>query len=225
MSLRSKAIKGSGLTKLRSTVTTSDGTTETEVETWTGPYSQLLTKRNAVKLSVKGTNLSPTEANHGQLTITRETDISAESGATVPNQSYIEVLWMELRRPVETNPYFDSVSAETKKLVKLAAESADDGAVAGFDTIARDLYDMLIAGTTEWSTGVPVVRRTTTKRVGNEAKGNAWFRDTPPVEVEGDWDYLKTADETRRDGKSYTQTEEWTGGKNLSEKLYPIADP
>ena len=78
-------------------------------------------------------------------------------------------------------------------------------------------------GTTEWSTGVPVVRRTTTKRTGKEDKGKAWFRDTPPVDVEGDWEFLKTVNETRRDGKSYTQTEEWTGAKEWDHDLYPMS--
>ena len=224
MSIRQKAIQGTGIVQLRSTLSSSDGTLVTEMETWTGPYADLKTKQKAVYLGVKATNLQPSEANHGILTITRELDLSATNEATVPNQVTIEVTWQELRRPVETNPYFkDLTQWKIKEMRDLAA--SENTATLETDEVAQYLLELLLRGTTEWSTGVPVVRRTTTKRSGRENKGMAWFRDDPPVDVAGDWEFLKTANNTQRDGKSFSQIEEWTGAEVWDAKLYPAATP
>ncbi|MEO5915559.1 MAG: hypothetical protein ABIS50_15100 [Luteolibacter sp.] len=222
MAVNHKSVKGTGLCKLRSSITSNDGTTLTEVETWNGPYSELKTKQLSVVLGVKGTNLVPTEADHGILTITREVDLSTTGDSTVPNQEIIEVLWPELRKAVETNLFFkDLTDAQIQSVKKSVA--AGEAYSPEDDPVAAKLWSKLARGNTEWSTGVPVVRRTTTKRTGKETKGKAWYRDTPPVDVEGDWEFLKTVNETRRDGKSYTQTEEWTGAEKWDEDLYPVA--
>jgi hypothetical protein len=219
MALRQK--KGSGLVKLKDTRSSNDGTTVTTIETWTGPYDQLKTKQDSVLLKVKATQLAPTTAGHGILTITREVDLSSSATSAVPGTEVIEVIWQELRRPIETNPYYKDLTKQEILDVKKAVENGEP--VPSEGAAVLHLWEALCEGNTEWSTGVPVVRRTTTSRTGKEAKGGAWFRDDPPEDVEGEWEFLKTANETRKEGRSYTQVEEWTGAEKWDENLYPPA--
>lgn len=223
MAIKKHAIKGNGLTQLRSSRSSSDGTTLTETESWTGAYAELKLKQDAVIARVKGTTLEPTEADHGRLTIVRESvvpsDGSIESG---PFEIITEVLWQELRKPVESHPIFAELSDALIKSAKDKAAS-DGPAEAPDDELAAKLYSKLVRGNTEYSTGVPLVRRTTTKISGNLTAGNAWFRDTPPVVPPGGWEFLKTADERRRDGTAFNQVEEWTGANEWDPDLYPAA--
>ena len=70
---------------------------------------------------------------------------------------------------------------------------------------------------------MPVVRRTNTKVNGSlTTHGGAWFRDEPPVTVDGQWEWMKTRDERRKDGKSFTRTEEWMGATIWDHDLYPM---
>ena len=195
MAIRTKAIKGSGIVQLRSVRSSSEGSTQTEEQVWTGPYAQLLTKQNSL-LGAKATKLEPTEANHGKLTVTLETELTTTE-TDGRRETFTEVVWQELRKPVETNPYFKEMSEADIVAVKKAIENSEPIPTEG-ELVAK-LYNLLARGTTEWSTGVPVVRRTKTRVSGSLAAGKAWYRDDPPISVEGDWVWLKTADERRRD--------------------------
>jgi hypothetical protein len=221
MAIKEKAIKGKGIVQLRSVRTSQEGNTFTETQTFTGPYADLVAKQNA-NLGAKGTNLEPTEANHGKLTLTFESQTS-DYHFDGRRETFTEVLWQELRKPVETNPCFKDMSEADIVAVKKAIENGDPIPTEG-ELVAK-LYNKLARGTTEWSTGVPVVRRTTTRVRGDLTGGKAWFRDDPPISVEGDWVWMKTVDERRRDGKSFTKVEEWQGAEEIDEDLYPIAAP
>ncbi len=220
MAIRQK--KGEGLVRLKDTVSSSDGTTVTITETWTGPYKELQVKQNSVILKVKGTSLVPTQAGHGTLTITREEDVpTGSTSSTVPGQDSLETIWQELRKPVETNPFFAEMPTQDILDVKKAVENGEPVPTEGEE--ALKLWTLLSEGTTEWSTGVPVVRRTRTQRRKPTEGARAWTRDDPPIDVDGDWEFLKTADETRKEGRSYTRVEEWTGAESWDEDLYPTA--
>ena len=217
MSLNRKL--GKGCIQLKSSYTTEEGTTITETEKWTGPHADLLVKLRAVFQLVKSTSLTPTGAGEGELTIVRET---VSDNSRLPKTVTLEVIWQELRLPIEQHPHFASL---TPQEIRIIQEGRDDGLYAGFpfgdDGCGEALAKMYQKHLSEYNTGVPVVRRTTTKQSGNLAAGNAWFRDTPPIDVPGGWDWLKSADDRRREGKSYTQIEEWIGGKKLDDILYP----
>ncbi len=212
---------GYGLVKLHNSVTSADGTTLTTTETWTGPYPQLGILQNSVFQKVKATSLTPSSGGDGVLTITRE---QITDKPEVPKVTTIEVIWQELRLPVEQHPHFSDMTSEQIGIVK---DAVANGVYAGFDfsgPAADEAYDLATLyreGHTEYNTGVPVVRRTITGNAGDLTAGNAWFRDTPPLVPAGDWEWLKSADNRRREGNSYTQIEEWIGGKNLSPILYP----
>ena len=213
---------GYGLVKLHNSVTSADGTTLTTTETWTGPYQQLGILQNSVFQKVKATSLTPSSGGDGVLTITRE---QITDKPEVPKVTTIEVIWQELRLPVEQHPYFSDMTGSQIAIVK---EAAANGVYSGFGGIdglagveAYKLAELYEQGHTEYNTGVPVVRRTITGNAGDLTAGNAWFRDTPPLVPAGDWEWLKSADNRRREGNSYTQIEEWIGGKNLSPILYP----
>ena len=212
---------GTGIIKIRDTRTTNDGT-QTKVETWKGPYKLLEAKQNAIGFTAKSTNLAPDGPN-GILTITYEIP-APEDYQFTGSQTSIEVVWQELRKPIEQHPMFKNVPATEKKKAKDAAElegEASEAAAQQLDTIAKKLYDFLINGTTDYNTGVPLVRRTKTRMAGSEGGGGAWFRDKPPVSVPGSWEWLKTADERRKDGRAFTLTEEWTGATEWDKELYP----
>jgi hypothetical protein len=220
MSLHKKTIKGSGLVQLRDSVSSSDGTSVTTTETWIGDYSDLRTKQNSLILQVKGTSLTPTEADQGELTITREVTIPAYEGNPSPESVVtIEVLWVELRKPVLEHPAFQFEISVIKSIQ--AEAEAEDGGTPPAEPNELKLYELLAKGVNEYAVGVPVVRRTTTNVRGNIGSGNAWIRDTPPVSVTGEWEWLKTADERRQVGRRFDQVEEWTAANTWDEILYP----
>lgn len=220
MALSKKAIKGSGLIQLRNSDSSSDGTNLTQTETWTGDYADLIIKRDAVCLTVKGTSLTPTEAGQGELRITRE--ISLTGGARPPSVETIELIWQELRQAVELHPFFAELTPDEVKEVKRLADDPDATiSEVSAATGAIELYELLTKGVTEYSLGVPVVRKTTTNVAGNLGSGNAWYRENPPVSIAGGWQFLKTADERRATGRRFDRVEEWTGAKEWSVILYP----
>jgi hypothetical protein len=220
MSLHKKPIKGSALVKLRNAVSSSDGATVTITETWTGDYATLKTKQLSLIMEVKGTTLTPTEAAQGELKITTEIPLTSENGKRPPSVQTVEVLWVELRKPVQEHPAFAEMTADEKKeVIRQAADEAVT--ISEVSTSGIDLYELLAAGTTEYAVGVPVVRRTTTNVQGNIGSGNAWVRGNPPVEVSGSWEWMKTADERRQVGRRFDKVEEWTGANEWNEILYP----
>ena len=219
MAIKTHKIKGTGLVQLRSVRTSQEGTTFREVVTFTGPYADLVKKQNA-NLGAKETHLEPTEANHGRLTITTEKTLEGVEPDS-NHETFIEVVWQELRQSIFLHPMFKDLTDEEIIQIEEAATSRPRQPVPTEGEMQLKLYNYLAKGTTEYSTGVPVVRKTTTRVRGDLAGGNAWFRQNPPIEVDGTWQFVKTADERRRDGKSFTQVEEWTGSKKVDPDLYP----
>lgn len=212
---------GTGITQLRSSRTSQEGTTLTIEETYTGPYADLAAKQVSVQLGAKGTNLVPTEAGNGQLTVTYESTIGPPTGGSV----VLEVIWQELRQSVELNPKFAALNKDQKAACQAAAENHTPLAYYADET-QHLLLKKLTDKVGDWVTAVPVVRRTTTKVNGSlTTHGGAWYRENPPVTVAGSWEWMKTRDERRKDGKSFTQTEEWQAATIWDHDLYPIPAP
>lgn len=207
---------GTGLVKEKSVRATTP-TSITLTETWTGPYLELQIKQDSVILTSKSTALSPTDAGDGELTIVYESVVEEEAELPPPVN---ELIWSELRLPVQEHPAFNGVSAQRKKEIKAAAESEDG--TAPTDPAEKKLYDLLAAGTTEYAIGAPVVRRTQTldRAPGG---GDAWVRATAPTLAPDGYEWLKTANETREESGTYTHTEEWTGAKKWDDILYPAS--
>lgn len=220
MAIIRKSIKGSGTVKLKSTVTSQEGTVVTTVETYTGPYDALVAQQAAVIATAKATSLTPTEAGEGKLDITTEIEnegFSMESKRSVS----VEVIWQELRQPIETHKIFKDIAAKRKAEIKKMVDDAK--AEHPTEKLEKLLYNYLANGTTEWVTGVPVVRRTTTKAFASSKtmrSGSAWVRGAPPISVPG-FEFMKTADERHKEKGSYTQIEEWTGAWMWDPNLYP----
>lgn len=210
----------SGINMLKPTLSSSDGATKRE-EIWQGPYDLLAAKQLAVYRQAKSSMLTQDGPN-GRLVLTYETPASGDyqfpGGETIT-----EVFWAELRKPVETHSAFATLTAASVLQIKKNVEQASGTgtpAPPSSDPTETKLWNLLAKGTTEYSVGVPVVRRTKTKMAGNQGGGSAWKRESPPVSVPGKWEFMKTADERRRDGKTYTQIEEWTGAETWDETLY-----
>ena len=211
-----------GITKQRDAVATSKSgqtITVTTTETWVGPHAMLARKQAAVWKFCVSTSLVPSAADSGTLTLVRETkyEIPAEEAA-LP-EPVIEVIWQELRLPVMQHPAFKDIPADRKKKIREKAET--EGAEPPTDAAELKLYNLLASGTTEYATGVPVVRKTTAKRKGDVGGGEAWVRGTPPTEVGGTWEWMKSSDERRFDGTTFSQVEEWLGAKEWDDVLYP----
>ena len=216
MALQRKSIKGSGTVKLNSSVSSQDGTTVTTTETYTGPYAALASMQAGAIANAKSTSLVPTEAGEGRLEISYEGSPSESS--TDSNSVSIEVVWQELRKPIETHKMFRALAADRVAAVRKMAEDGLIGPSSG--GAEQKLYEYLVRGVTEWVTGVPVVRRTTKKRTGSLKAGSAWHRGSPPVSI-GGFQFMKTADERHKEKGSYTQIEEWTGAEDWDSQLYP----
>lgn len=225
MSIQKKQVRGGNekLKQLRSGYSASDGSTFTETQNYVGSYEDCLTKFKAVMRTAKGASISPTEAGEAQVTVTNEAEIEN----TTPSDPVIEVLWVELRKSVMENPAFANVPENVKKQIRDSAEKASDSSTPvqppDFGSApATKLWKLLASGTTEYSTGVPVVRRTTTRQSRIATPGGAWFRENPPVSVPGSWEWMKTVNELRKEGKTRTLTEEWTAATKWDHTLYPL---
>ena len=124
---------------------------------------------------------------------------------------------MELRKPVGENPYFTDVTDADRATVRKALDEPTTAPV--FTGATLKLYLLGLKGATEYSTGVPVVRRTT-RNAGALARGTAWVRAAPPVTIPGSWEWLKTADRRNKVGADVQRYEEWTGAKEWDDDLY-----
>lgn len=196
------------------------GKTLSVSDVWEGPYDELITHRDSIKGSYTSTLITPTKGGHGRLVATITNDPDSGPPAPPAGDLTIEVEWVELRLPVESNSAFDSISAQDKAKIRKAAQNAEaDSSVPAYSGLAQKLYDLIYKGTTEFSTGVPVIRKTQKNR-SNITRGSAWSRDTPPVSITG-WQWLKTADRRTRVGNDIQQIEEWTGAKTWDADLYP----
>lgn len=202
-----------GIIKQRDTrAINQDGITTTQ--TWIGPYTELLIKQNSIIGSAKSSNLSPTDAGDGSLTITYETPPATEA----PAPDVLELTWAELRLPVQDHHAFEGITAARKKIIREESEKEDT--IPPTDATELKLYNLLIAGTTEYAIGSPVVRRTRQLRAA-PGGGSSWIREEPPALAPDGYEWLKTANETRKEGRTYTHTEEWTGAKKWDTVLYP----
>lgn len=195
----------------------------TTTEIWEGPLSELEAKQNVWAKDADSTSLSPTEGGNGSLEIV--TSVAME----VPNSRYgfggaaqttIEIEWVELRKKLETHPFFEGVSDEDRVKIKQAIDNPDPGQSPALSGMALELYLKLLRGQTEYSMAVPVVRRTTHRPSSTNAQG-AWFRDSPPVSVPGGWEWLKTANRITTAGRDVNRVEEWTGAEEWDTDIYP----
>jgi hypothetical protein len=218
---------GSRIVELRPSVATT-ATTMTTTRTFTGAYGALKTKQDALSGSGTKTQLTPTTAGEGTLTITVEKPLTAtpEQNGTATmgegRQVSTGITWMELRKDIATNAMFADVSpGDMKKARDYAAMENGDAKAAALPTLAKKFYDYLVKGTTDYAIGYPVAKRTTTKSVGEIGGGGAWFRDTPPFDHPSGWQWMKTADDRTKEGSTYTQTEEWTGAEEWDSDFYP----
>lgn len=204
------------ITKHSDSIRSSDnGASVTRIETWVGPYDQLITKQNAAIATAKETSLDPTEAGEGRLAIT----YIEPSRSTEGSNTTIEVIWAELRKKIEEHPrYADLSQTDLNRIHKEVADPNPDRSPIFTDPLAQELYLKLISGTTEYSIGAPVVRRTTTNPTNLDA-GSAWVRSTPPAGPSG-YEWLKTADEIRHQGSDWQRVEEWTGAQEWDANLY-----
>jgi hypothetical protein len=181
----------------------------------------LISYRDEIKTSYSRTSIVPTKGGHGKLTATL--DVSADDPENTSGAVTIEVEWLELRKELQTNPAFKDLTAEECANAKKWADdpAAYTGPSFGTGTALSKYAALLAKGVTSWSTGVPVVRRTT-RNAGGLTNGTAWVRDTPPVAPTG-WEWMKTADRRVRVGGDIQKIEEWTGAKEWDDTLYPAS--
>ena len=225
MAIRETRVKSSApkVAKLRAVVTSTEGRTLTTVETWVGPYADLKTKQNSL-LNSKQTHLEPTEAGQGVLKVTTEKKLPENNFNFADKETYTEVIWLELRKKVETHPFFADLEKTDIKRIRDAAQADPPLPVPTEGEPALKLYNLFLEGTTDYIIGVPMVRETTTKVKGNQKAGKAWVRQKPPIDVPGDWEWMLTSDQRVRDGEGYTQTKEWTAAEKWDEVLYPDSE-
>lgn len=204
-----------------------------ESNTWEGSLAQVQEKFEAEKNNWQTASAQRNGPNI-VLTLERTLPASQDYPHDRGGEETIEVIWREVMLPIRQIPsVVSAIQAETITADKLAVyeKNAIEGIydIDPFDegeasTIYTEYVKLLQKGITEFPSAVPVVRRTTSRQNASQNRlglGQAYIRDEPPTTVPGDWEWLKTSDERRRDGRTYTQVEEWTGGKELSTLIYP----
>lgn len=222
MSIIKKSTRGrhDRTVKSRATVTYTDGITKTTSWQHTGAYADLEARAVIEARTAKTVTLAPDPAGQATLTVTQEEEVTLSD--VTPGKPVIELIWQELRKNVAEHPHFDSLAPHQKKEIIATAEDPDKTEADLADDVGEPgakLYQLLAAGVTEYSVGVPVVRRTTPRAA--LVPQATWVRSTPPMNVPGSWEFLLTAADLRKEGRSRSLVEEWTGAHVWDAILYP----
>lgn len=199
----------------------------TVTQTYTGKYEDCLSKRPDIGSKVAGfganvlverTRVKRVGGGRGILVVISGYDRpDNESGTNQTHQPSLEVDWVRYDKPVASHPMFDSLTAAQKKEIIDAAQTT--GSLApGYGEVGEKLFDKVAAGQESYMLFAPVVRRLTasTMRLSTSTAGKI---DTPPISV-GSFEYVKTADNSRREGRRWVRMEEWTGADKWDEDFY-----
>lgn len=212
--------RGDRSARMRPTITITDGTTMTKTWVYNGDYGDLEKLALVQARSAKTVVLQPEPAAQGTLTVTQEEEVNLAD--VTDGKPVVELIWQELRKSITEHPHFDSLAPHHKKEIIAAAEDPEKTASDLSDSVGTpgvELYNLLASGVTEYSIGVPVVRSTTPRaRVVPKA---TWVRSKPPLNVPGEWQFLLTAVDFRKEGRSRSLVEEWTGATIWDPILYP----
>lgn len=170
--------------------------------------------------------------------LTGERTIVADENAQHPRQDEetIEVIWREVMLGIRQAPGILTALATgtiTAEKLTIYDKNAEQGIydIDPFDDpgslpIYTQYVELLKRKIFNFPSAVPVVRLTRSfqnKSRNRLGLGQAYVRSTPPIQVPGNWEWLKTTDERRRTGATYTQVEEWTGGTEQSTLIYPTS--
>lgn len=195
---------------------------------FTGPYQTADSKKPARLVNMVGTpasfyvdtvEVAKMPGGRGQLTVTLtpapQQDYSTEGNAT------LEVEWVEVQKKIETHPHFAALSPKLREKVQEVVDGK-----RSIDTLASSLAtalaERLLAGQDSYVVYSPVARRTT-KHSTPPATSACGKREMPPADIAiAGYVYLKTADRRTRD-RTWSRVEEWTGGLEIDELIYPAA--
>lgn len=219
---------------------------------YVGPYTTLSTNQPARGVAVIGSAgllvdhsvLKHLSGGRGQMNV-----ICTQSPLPTPGsgESTIKVRWMQLQKPLETNPRYttgtftltaDDLNAvnawknssdynDRKKMENSAttpnpfpptAEPTAPATLPVLSTNALDLVKKLKKGEESYIIFVPVITRTTDYKVSFTV-GGAGFINSPPISIPG-FQFLKTADEMDQSSAKFTRNEEWTGANVWDPDLY-----
>lgn len=201
-----------------------------QVQTWEGSLTQVQEKFLAEQNNWQSASAQRNGPNV-VLTLERTFPAPPEYPQDRGEEKTVEVIWREVMLPLRQAPgLLAGIEAGTISpgiLDEIDLEKGRGG-MSEWTEDDNPLYieyvRLLAKGITEFPSAVPVVRQTTSRQNSSQNQlglGEAYVRDSPPVDVPGGWEWLKTSDERRRDGRTYTKVEEWTGGKELSTLIYP----
>ena len=98
------------------------GQTLSNSDVWEGPMAELLLLQQDIKGSYTTTQLTPTKGGHGKLTATITTTPNSSEPGAPKGDITIEVEWVELRLPIESNPAFAEVTPQYIAWAKMWAK-------------------------------------------------------------------------------------------------------
>jgi len=180
---------------------------------------------------VEHSKLRPLRGLRGELRIVLVE--SEESAAEKPEgaiTSIIEIDMAQLEKPLLSKPGIsDAVPAQIELWrdspanLRLAMKYEQDGDIYDLAGDSLIFAKLILKGVESYLVFAPVVSRTSTYK-NRPTPANYGKIETPPVTVEGSWEYLKTADRIvqQADG-SYARTEQWTGADEWDRALYEEA--
>lgn len=212
------------ITQLRDTESSrleEGGVKLTRTVVYHGQYTALKALRDSLLFTAKTTQLSPEDAGQGTLTVTYENPVDLPDDGGDPPPPVYEVIWQELRQPVEQAPPFSDLSNEDLQEIEEALSGEGDAPTEAGAKL--NLYNLKRRGVNEYALGVPVVRATLSGLTTRPSAEKAWTRSSPPGEAGGPagYEWMLTASEVRNDGETFTSVREWTGAETWDPILYP----
>lgn len=220
------------LTRLRQSIETTVGersATFRTTEVWAGPYALLKLKQESLWASASSSTLTPDDAGHGTLTVVYELTrtLPVGEGEEEPGPVY-ELIWQELRKPVEEHPHFADLTSENHAAIAAALSGEADPPTTPAEAV--ELYALKIKGVTEYAIGVPVIRATESGLTARPSSTPCWVRDNPPAGSGGPagYEWMLTACEIRQEGTAkapvWSRSREWTGAEAWDSILYPAPE-
>lgn len=200
----------------------------TDLETEQPPYGS---ETYLVGYVVETSVVRPGRGGMAELTVTLVEVDGSDVGIDAPVGSLtstIEVDMAQVDMPLLTHPDFQGYEpeiecwrSETNALLRSGySYHTSDNEIKELTGNAIKIATKIMRGVESYLTFVPVITRTSIYKY-RPAPDNIGKRDTPPISVNGSWQYLKTCDRASQLGaKRWQRVEQWQGAKEWDADFY-----
>ncbi len=194
-----------------------------------GPYQAVSAQRPAIfsemagfpGIAIESSRLQRAPGKRGRLTLIATLNREDSTGSKAPIADPIpEIDWVRISKPIESHPRFKDISPADLRKIKNAVQNPSETSSPYFaDPEAQKLYIRLLRGQESYDVWAPLIR-TTTEHLGKPDTGDCGQIVSPPISVDGDWIFMKTADSARMENRRWKRTQEYTGADEIDEEIY-----